>query len=61
MRDRVHVVVGGRGGSDPRVGARIMEDVPCDELPQVLERLVRFFPRPERQAPPREPQPEAET
>ena len=59
--DGVHVFVGGRGGSDPRVGARIMEDVPCDELPQVLERLVRFFPRPERQAPPREPQPGAET
>jgi ferredoxin-nitrite reductase len=56
--DGVHVFVGGRGGSDPRPGARIMEDVPCDELPQVLERLVRFFPRPERQAPPREPQPE---
>jgi ferredoxin-nitrite reductase len=59
--DGVHVFVGGRGGSDPRVGARIMEDVPCDELPQVLERLVRFFPRPERQAPPRESQPEGET
>ena len=58
--DGVHVFVGGRGGSDPRVGARIMEDVPCDELPQVLERLVRFFPRPERQAPPREPRPEDE-
>src|SRR5262249_24293069 len=47
----VHVFVGGRGGADPRAGTRIMEDVPCDELPQVLERLVRFFPRPERQAP----------
>src|SRR5207237_1298378 len=45
--DGVHVFVGGRGGSDPRVGARIMEDMPCDELPQVLERLVRVFPRPE--------------
>jgi ferredoxin-nitrite reductase len=58
--DGVHVFVGGRGGSDPRVGARIMEDVPCDELPAVLERLVRFFPRPERQAPPREAQAEHE-
>jgi ferredoxin-nitrite reductase len=58
--DGVHVFVGGRGGSDPRVGARIMEDVPCDELPAVLERLVRFFPRPERQAPPREAQPESD-
>ncbi|HXJ80494.1 MAG TPA: ferredoxin--nitrite reductase [Candidatus Methylomirabilis sp.] len=46
--DGVHVFVGGRGGSDARPGLRIMEDVPCDELPQVLERLVRFFPRRER-------------
>jgi ferredoxin-nitrite reductase len=46
--DGVHVFVGGRGGSQPAAGARILEDVPCDELPQVLERLVRFFPRPDR-------------
>ncbi len=46
--DGVHVFVGGRGGAEPRAGARIMEDVPCDELPAVLERLVRFFPRGER-------------
>jgi sulfite reductase beta subunit-like hemoprotein len=51
----VHIFVGGRGGQDPRAGTRIMEDVPCDELPQVLERLIRFFPRPERQAPPPDP------
>jgi ferredoxin-nitrite reductase len=46
--DGVHVFVGGRGGADPRVGLRVLEDVPCDELPAVLERLVRYFPRPER-------------
>lgn len=46
--DGVHVFVGGRGGAEPRAAARILEDVPCDELPQVLERLVRFFPRPDR-------------
>ena len=46
--DGVHVFVGGRGGADPRAGVRILEDVPCDELPAVLERLVRFFPRAER-------------
>ena len=54
--DGVHIFVGGRGGHDPLPGTRIMEDVPCDELPQVLERLIRFFPRPERQAPPPDPQ-----
>ena len=43
--DGVHVFVGGRGGADPRTGLRILEDVPCDELPAVLEGLVRFFPR----------------
>jgi ferredoxin-nitrite reductase len=46
--DGVHVSVGGRGGADPRAGVRILEDMPCDELPAVLERLVRFFPRGER-------------
>jgi ferredoxin-nitrite reductase len=48
--DGVHVFVGGRGGADPRPGVRILEDMPCDELPEVLERLVRFFPRAERTA-----------
>jgi ferredoxin-nitrite reductase len=46
--DGVHVFVGGRGGPDPRLGARILEDVPCDELPEALDRLLRFFPRAER-------------
>ncbi len=46
--DGVHVFVGGRGGADPRAGLRIMEDVPCDQLPEVLERLHRFFPRRDR-------------
>ena len=46
--DGVHVFVGGRGGAAPRAAMKILEDVPCDELPAVLERLLRFFPRPER-------------
>jgi ferredoxin-nitrite reductase len=46
--DGVHVFVGGRGGADPRAGLRILEDVPVDELPAVLDRLARFFPRGER-------------
>jgi ferredoxin-nitrite reductase len=52
--DGVHVFVGGRGGADPRAATRILEDVPCDELPEVLDRLLRFFPRPAR-APEPEP------
>jgi ferredoxin-nitrite reductase len=46
--DGVHVFVGGRGGAEPRAGVRILDDLPCDELPAVLDRLVRFFPRGER-------------
>jgi ferredoxin-nitrite reductase len=46
--DGVHVFVGGRGGADPRAGMRILEDVPADALGEVLDRLVRFFPRGER-------------
>ena len=46
--DGVHVFVGGRGGLAPRAAVKILEDVPCDELPEVLDRLVRFFPRGDR-------------
>ena len=46
--DGVHVFAGGRGGADPRAGTRIFEDVPVDALPEVLDRLIRFFPRRER-------------
>jgi ferredoxin-nitrite reductase len=46
--DGVHVFVGGRGGLEPRAGEKIFEDVPCDQLPELLDRLVRFFPRGER-------------
>jgi len=53
--DGVHVFVGGRGGADAKAAVRILEDVPCDELPQVMERLVRYFPRADR------PEPEAPT
>jgi ferredoxin-nitrite reductase len=48
--DGVHVFVGGRGGADPRAGVRILEDVPADALPEVLDRLLRFFPRGDRTA-----------
>jgi ferredoxin-nitrite reductase len=46
--DGVHVFVGGRGGADPRAGQRVFEDVPVDALPEVLDRLIRFFPRADR-------------
>jgi ferredoxin-nitrite reductase len=46
--DGVHVFVGGRGGSAPRAADKVLADVPCDELPEVLDRLIRFFPRGDR-------------
>ncbi len=41
--DAVDVFVGGRSGPDARPGTKILEDVPCDELPQVLERLIPYW------------------
>src|SRR5204863_1692080 len=41
--DAVDVFVGGRSGPHARPGTRILEDVPCDELPQVLERLIPYW------------------
>ena len=41
--DAVDVFVGGRSGPDPKAGIKLLEDVPCDELPQVLERLVPYL------------------
>jgi ferredoxin-nitrite reductase len=46
--DGVHVFIGGRGGREPRAAEKAFADVPCDELPEVLDRLIRFFPRRER-------------
>jgi ferredoxin-nitrite reductase len=46
--DGVHVFVGGRGGLEPRAAEKVFADVPCDELPEVLDRLIRFFPRGDR-------------
>jgi ferredoxin-nitrite reductase len=42
--EAVDVWVGGRSGPNARSGQRIMEKVPIDDLPAVLEYLVRFFP-----------------
>jgi ferredoxin-nitrite reductase len=41
--DAVDVFVGGRSGPDARPGTKILEDVPCDELPHVLERLIPYL------------------
>jgi NAD(P)H-dependent nitrite reductase large subunit len=41
--DAVDVFVGGRSGPNARPGTKILEDVPCDELPHVLERLIPYW------------------
>jgi ferredoxin-nitrite reductase len=43
--DAVDVFVGGRSGPDPKLAIKIMEDVPCDKLPAVLETLMPYHTR----------------
>ena len=39
------VYVGGRSGPDPKPAIKIMEDVPCEKLPAVLEGLLPYHTR----------------
>jgi ferredoxin-nitrite reductase len=41
MVEAVDVFVGGKAGPNP-TGIKVLEDVPCDELPAVLERLIPY-------------------
>jgi ferredoxin-nitrite reductase len=41
--DAVDVFVGGKTGSNARAGTKILEDVPCAELPEVLERVIPYL------------------
>ncbi len=43
--DAVTIFVGGKTGRGARLAEKIMEDVPCDRLPAVLEQLVQYYPR----------------
>ncbi len=43
--DAVDVYVGGRSGPDAKLAVKILEDVPCDKLPLVLEGLVPYHTR----------------
>ena len=40
--DAVDVFVGGSSGPQPTQGVKILENVPCDTLPTVLEGLIRY-------------------
>lgn len=41
----VDIYMGGRTGIDPKLSVKIMEDVPCDQLAQVLEFVVPYHTR----------------
>ena len=41
--DAVDVFVGGQSGPNARGGAKILEDVPCSDLPRVLEQVIPFI------------------
>jgi nitrite reductase (NADH) large subunit len=48
--EAVDVFVGGQSGANARPGTRILEDVPCDELPGMLERVIPYLPGTKRAA-----------
>jgi ferredoxin-nitrite reductase len=41
--DAVDVFVGGRSGPNARAGTKLLEDVPCHDLPNVLERVIPYL------------------
>ncbi|MEK6684235.1 MAG: FAD-dependent oxidoreductase [Nitrospirota bacterium] len=43
--DAVDIYLGGRGGARAQPGIKTLEDVPCDQLPEVLKGLVRYVAR----------------
>jgi NAD(P)H-nitrite reductase large subunit len=40
--EAVDVFVGGRAGPNAKAGVKVLEDVPCEELPAILERLIPY-------------------
>jgi ferredoxin-nitrite reductase len=43
--DAVDIFIGGRSGPRTRSGVKVFEDVPCDQLPEVMEGLARYVAR----------------
>ena len=43
--DAVDVFVGGRSGKHAKLAIKILEDVPCDRLPEVLEQVIPYHSR----------------
>jgi ferredoxin-nitrite reductase len=40
--EAVDVFVGGTAGPNPKPGVKVLEDVPCADLPHVLERIIPY-------------------
>ena len=45
LTDAVDVFLKGDASANPKVAPKLLENVPCDELPQVLEGLVPYLSR----------------
>ena len=45
VTDAVDVFVKGDAGPNPKIASKLLKNVPCDELPQVLEGLAPYFSR----------------
>ena len=45
VTDAVDVFLKGDAGANPKIAPKVLENVPCDELPQVLEGLVPYLSR----------------
>ena len=43
--EAVDVFVGGCSGPNARPGTKLLVDVPCEELPQLLEKLIPYMNR----------------
>jgi len=43
--EAVDIYMGGRTGIDSKLAVKVMEDVPCDQLAQVLEFVVPYHTR----------------
>jgi NAD(P)H-nitrite reductase large subunit len=41
--EAVDVFVGGGSGPNARPGTKVLEDIPCEDLPQVLERMIPYL------------------
>ena len=43
--DAVDVFIGGRSGPNPKAAIKVLEDVPCDRLPDVLAGIIPYHTR----------------